>query len=43
VERAILGVIVRFGPPAAAVRARNGGPEIAFLDYDWSLNETEPR
>jgi len=42
-ERAILGVIVRFGPPDAAVRAQNGEPEIAFLDYDWSLNETEPR
>jgi len=43
VERAILGAIVRYGPPDAAVRARNGGPEIAFLDYDWSLNATEPR
>ncbi|MDQ3440365.1 MAG: DUF547 domain-containing protein [Planctomycetota bacterium] len=43
VERAILGAIVKYGPPDAAVRARNGGPEIAFLDYDWSLNETEPR
>lgn len=43
VERAILGVIVRFGPPDAAVRAQNGGPEIAFLDYDWALNEAEPR
>ncbi len=43
VERAILGTIVRYGPPDAAVRARNGGPEIAFLDYDWSLNETEPQ
>ena len=43
VERAILGAIVRYGPPDAAVRVRNGGPEIAFLDYDWSLNATEPR
>ena len=43
VERAILGVIVRFGPPDAAVRAQNGEPGIAFLDYDWALNETEPR
>jgi hypothetical protein len=43
VERAILGVIVRFGPPDAAVRAQNGRPEIAFLDYDWALNEAEPR
>jgi len=43
VERAILGAIVKYGPPDAAVRARNGGPAIAFLDYNWSLNETEPR
>jgi len=42
-ERAILGAIVRYGPPDAAARARNGGAVIAFLDYDWSLNETEPR
>jgi len=43
VERAILGAIVRYGPPDAAARARDGGAVIAFLDYDWSLNETEPR
>ncbi len=43
VERAILGAVVRYGPPAAAARARDGGAGIAFLDYDWSLNETEPR
>jgi hypothetical protein len=43
VERAILGAVVRHGLPDAAARARNGGAVIAFLDYDWSLNETEPR
>lgn len=43
VERAILGALVRYGPPDAAVRARNAGAVIAFLDYDWSLNETERR
>ncbi|CAN5829700.1 DUF547 domain-containing protein [soil metagenome] len=43
VERAILGAIIRFGPPDAAVQARDGAPRIAFLDYDWSLNDTEAR
>ncbi len=38
-ERAILGAIVRHGPPAAAGRARSGEPAIRFLDYDWSLND----
>jgi len=43
VERAILGAVVRYGLPDAAAQARNGGAVIAFLDYDWSLNEREPR
>ena len=43
VERAILGAIVKYGPPYSAVRARNGVPTVAFLDYNWSLNETELR
>ncbi len=38
-ERAILGAIVRFGPTEAARAARTGEPGIAFLDYDWSLND----
>lgn len=37
-ERAILGAIVRDGPPAAAAIARQGAA-IGFLDYDWSLND----
>ncbi len=38
-ERAILGAIVRFGPPSAAARARTGSPRVEYLDYDWSLND----
>lgn len=37
-ERAILGVIAAYGPPAAAEMARTGRPAIGFLDWDWSLN-----
>lgn len=40
-ERAILGVIVQHGPPAAAARARTGVPAIRYLEYDWSLNDTQ--
>lgn len=39
VERAILGAVIRYGPPAAAELARTGEARIAFLDYDWSLND----
>ena len=37
-ERAILGTVIKYGPPAAASQARSG-PRIGFLDYDWSLND----
>jgi hypothetical protein len=39
VERAIRGVVERFGPPAAAELARMRETRIRFLDYDWSLND----
>lgn len=39
-ERAILAVIAQHGPPAAAAKAREGRAAIAYLDYDWSLNDT---
>jgi hypothetical protein len=41
VERAIRGVVGRFGPPAAAELARKPSTRIRFLDYDWSLNDVE--
>jgi len=40
VDRAIRGVVARFGPPAAADLARKPTTRIRFLDYDWSLNDT---
>lgn len=38
-ERAILGVIAQYGSAAAKARAREARATIAFLDYDWSLND----
>jgi hypothetical protein len=38
-DRAVLGVVMRFGPPAAATLAASGRARLAFLDYDWSLND----
>jgi hypothetical protein len=40
-ERAILGVIGRYGPPAAVRLADSGMARIAFLPYDWSLNDVK--
>jgi Protein of unknown function, DUF547 len=40
-ERAIRGVVARFGPPVAADLARQPSTKIRFLDYDWSLNEVK--
>ena len=40
IERAIRGVVLRFGPPAAADLAGKPTTRIQFLDYDWSLNDT---
>jgi hypothetical protein len=40
-ERAILGAIVKYGPPGAAERGRTGRPAIRHLNYDWSLNDVQ--
>ncbi len=42
VERAILGVIAAFGPAEAAALARTSSVRIAFLNYNWSLNDVQP-
>ena len=39
-ERAILGAILKYGPPAASLRARTGTPAVRYLAYNWSLNDT---
>ena len=38
-ERAVRGVVIRFGPPEAAALARKPSARIRFLSYDWSLND----
>ena len=38
-ERAVRGVVIRFGPPEAAALARKTSARIRFLSYDWSLND----
>jgi Protein of unknown function, DUF547 len=38
-ERALLGMVAAYGPPAAQVLARDPGTRIAWLDYDWTLND----
>jgi hypothetical protein len=42
-DRAILGTIAEYGPPAASAAARAGTPAIRYLEYDWSLNDTTQR
>ncbi len=39
IERAVRGVIIRFGPPEAGALARKASTRIRFLSYDWSLND----
>lgn len=41
-DKAILGVITTYGS-ADATRAARGNPRIAFLKYDWSLNDSGAR
>jgi hypothetical protein len=39
VERAIVGVVRRYGPREAATLAVREEASISYLDYDWSLND----
>jgi Protein of unknown function, DUF547 len=41
-ERALLGMVAQYGPAAAQSLARNAGTRIAWLDYDWTLNDVAP-
>jgi Protein of unknown function, DUF547 len=38
-ERALLGMVAEYGPPTAQTLARDAGTRIAYLDYDWTLND----
>jgi len=42
-DKAILGVIITHGNADAATRAARGNSKIAFLKYDWSLNDSGAR
>ena len=39
-DRAILGVVAKYGPREASALAQGGTARIRFLRYDWSLNDT---
>ncbi len=39
-DRALLGVVAAYGPERARTLAAQASTRIAFLDYDWSLNDT---
>lgn len=39
-ERAVLGVLSRYGPTAMQAVVRSGRARVAYLPYDWSLNDT---
>ena len=38
-DRAIAGIIAKYGPSTASQVAQNGKARIRFLPYDWSLND----
>ncbi len=39
-DRAVLGVVAAYGPPAAQALALRATTRIAYVSYDWSLNDT---
>ena len=39
-ERALLGVVAKYGPSKASALAQGAAVRIGFLRYDWSLNDT---
>jgi len=38
-DRAIAGIVSKYGPPTASQVAQSGRAHIRFLPYDWSLND----
>ena len=42
-NRAILGVVAKYGPADASRLAQAGSARIRFLKYDWSLNDVAAR
>ncbi len=42
-DRAILGVVAKYGPAEASQLAQSGDARLRFLSYDWELNDLESR
>ncbi len=42
-DRALLGMVKTYGPAAARTLAEQPGTRLAYLDYDWTLNDTANR
>lgn len=40
-ERAVLGLVSAYGPPAAATLAQSGNARVRYLRYNWVLNDVE--
>ena len=40
-DRAVLGVIAKYGPSEASQVAQGGEARLRYLKYDWSLNDVE--
>ena len=42
-DRAVLGVVAKYGPAEASQLAQSGHARLRFLSYDWELNDLESR
>ena len=42
-DRAVLGVVAKYGPAEASQLAQSGNARLRFLSYDWGLNDLENR
>lgn len=43
IDRGVLGVVATFGPADAKAVVEGGNASVAFLPYDWSLNDVATR
>ncbi len=42
-DRAVLGIVAKYGPVEASEVAQSGNARLRFLSYDWGLNDLENR
>ncbi len=40
-DRAVLGIVAKYGPAEASQLAQSGNARLRFLSYDWGLNDVE--